>query len=140
VRDPAVPLFKDAAAAWRELHTNTVVNPKGKVFAPWGLDSAFLSTTVADTSAGLQITRQAIERDLGIDSPSIEDAKTVQALAAAVGRRAARLSAVAIAAIVIASERLEAHGATPEDDIVDVGVDGSLVEFYPGFENMMREA
>lgn len=27
-----------------------------------------------------------------------------------------------------------------EDEIVDIGVDGSLVEFYPGFEDYMREA
>ncbi len=27
-----------------------------------------------------------------------------------------------------------------EEEIVDVGVDGSLVEFYPGFEDYMREA
>jgi hexokinase len=30
--------------------------------------------------------------------------------------------------------------AVSEDDIVDVGVDGSLVEFYPGFEDYMRAA
>lgn len=30
--------------------------------------------------------------------------------------------------------------AVNEDEIVDVGVDGSLVEFYPGFEDTMREA
>jgi len=30
--------------------------------------------------------------------------------------------------------------AVNEDDVVDIGVDGSLVEFYPGFEDMMREA
>lgn len=28
----------------------------------------------------------------------------------------------------------------PESEIVDIGVDGSLVEFYPGFEDLMREA
>ena len=27
-----------------------------------------------------------------------------------------------------------------EDEMVDIGVDGSLVEFYPGFEEYMREA
>ncbi|RDW80138.1 phosphotransferase-1 [Coleophoma cylindrospora] len=27
-----------------------------------------------------------------------------------------------------------------EDDVIDIGVDGSLVEFYPGFEDYMREA
>jgi hexokinase len=30
--------------------------------------------------------------------------------------------------------------AVNEEDIVDIGVDGSLVEFYPGFEDEMREA
>jgi len=30
--------------------------------------------------------------------------------------------------------------AVNEDEIVDIGVDGSLVEFYPGFEDVMREA
>jgi hexokinase len=30
--------------------------------------------------------------------------------------------------------------AVNEEEIVDIGVDGSLVEFYPGFENYMREA
>ena len=27
-----------------------------------------------------------------------------------------------------------------EDDVVDIGVDGSLVEFYPNFEEYIREA
>lgn len=30
--------------------------------------------------------------------------------------------------------------AVNEDEIVDIGVDGSLVEFYPGFEECIREA
>ncbi|KAL3426574.1 hexokinase [Phlyctema vagabunda] len=30
--------------------------------------------------------------------------------------------------------------AVSEDDIIDIGVDGSLVEFYPGFEDYLREA
>lgn len=35
----------------------------------------------------------------------------------------------------------EASGLTiNEEDFVDIGVDGSLVEFYPGFEEYMREA
>jgi hexokinase len=36
--------------------------------------------------------------------------------------------------VVIATEKLK------EDEIVDIGVDGSLVEYYPGFEEMIREA
>lgn len=27
-----------------------------------------------------------------------------------------------------------------ENDIVDIGIDGSLIEFYPGFEAYIREA
>jgi hexokinase len=58
----------------------------------------------------------------------------VRKIAMAIGRRAARLSAVAIGAIVISSGRLAGS------DDIDIGVDGSLVEFYPGFEDYMREA
>jgi len=90
----------------------------------------------------------------------MEDAEAVKVMAGAVGRRAARLAAVAIGAVVINSGRLTTHsgsattekkdGVDPprgagseevsEDDIIDVGVDGSLVEFYPNFEDLMREA
>jgi hexokinase len=34
---------------------------------------------------------------------------------------------------VISSNKLN------EDEIVDIGVDGSLAEFYPGFEDYIRE-
>ena len=87
-----------------------------------------------DATPARQLVRQALERDLGVDAASLEDARAVQTLVAAVGRRAARLSAVAIGGVVKASRRL----AT--DEVVDVGVDGSLVEYYPGFEEEMREA
>ncbi len=49
------------------------------------------------------------------------------------GRRAARLSAVAIAAIVLQSGKLTESA----DELVDIGVDGSLVEHYPYFRDMM---
>lgn len=34
----------------------------------------------------------------------------------------------------------DASNTTREHDMIDVGVDGSLIEFYPGFETYMREA
>jgi hexokinase len=52
----------------------------------------------------------------------------------AIGKRAARLSAVALGAVVISTNKLK------EDEVVDIGVDGSLVEYYPGFEDYIREA
>jgi hexokinase len=48
---------------------------------------------------------------------------------------------LASAASATASKLANTAGlAVSEDDIVDIGVDGSLVEFYPGFEGYMREA
>jgi len=45
-------------------------------------------------------------------------------------------------AVSATTEKLaDAAGFTVnEDEIVDIGVDGSLVEFYPGFEDYMRES
>jgi hexokinase len=81
-----------------------------------------------------------LDKDLGIYAPSIEDAEAVKIMAGAVGRRAARLAAVAIGAIVIQSGRLGRSTGNEDEDMVDIGVDGSLVEFYPGFEDLIREA
>ena len=61
-------------------------------------------------------------------------------LVEAIGRRSARLSAVALAAIVISTGNAEGTANEEDDDVVDIGVDGSLVEYYPGFERYMREA
>jgi hexokinase len=135
LKNKNVALFSDENSSLNELHTTTNINSDSPLFKTWGLDSSFLSHTSGDNTDGLQITRQAIERDMGVDAPSIEDAQTIQKIAKAIGRRAARLSAVAVGAIVISSGKLAGS-----DEVIDVGVDGSLVEFYPGFEDYMREA
>lgn len=154
VKDPDCALFKDDDSSLNELHSTTNIDPSSPLFKVWGIDSSFLSLAVGDHE-GLHATRQALDKDLGVSAPSLEDAQAIKLLAAAVGRRAARLSAVAIAAIVINSGRLtlattvdkagidppRGPGSGPsEDEIIDIGVDGSLVEFYPGFEERMREA
>ena len=127
-------LFSDVSSGTNELHSTTTIAEDAALYARWGLDTSFLSLVKDDRTPARQIVRQALERDLGVDAASIEDARAVQTLVAAIGRRAARLSAVAIGGVVLASGRLET------DDVVDVGVDGSLVEYYPGFEEEMREA
>jgi len=138
--DKEVPLFEDGHSAANLLHTSTFVNQDSALHTLWGLDSSFLSTASADTSDGLRITRQAIHKDMAVHAPRVEDAEAVQLIAKAVGRRAARLAAVAIGAIVIASDELKKETGEIEDDVIDIGVDGSLVEFYPGFEEHIREA
>ena len=140
MEDTTVPLFKDENSSLNELHSTTSVSKHSPLFTRWGLDTSFLSVAHGDASPGLRMTRQALDRDLGVSAASVEDAEAIKVMAAAVGRRAARLSAVALAAVVVQSGRLDATSGDPEADVVDVGVDGSLVEFYPGFEDYVREA
>lgn len=150
-----VPLFRDENSGLNDVHSTTNIAENSNLYRIWGLDTAFLSLAAGDASQGLKTTRQALDRDLGISAASIEDAEAVRTIAAAVGRRAARLAAVAIAATVIRSGRLDVatvgsgsrldnpgnpNEGVAEEDIIDIGVDGSLVEFYPGFEELVREA
>ena len=146
VKDPAVPLFSDEHSAQNDVHSTTNIHEKSKLWEQWGLDTSFLSITSGDTSQGLKATRQCLDNDYGVSAPSAEDAEAVRLVASAIGKRAARLSAVAIAAVIISTGRLGDVSGSPnvtnvsEDDVVDIGVDGSLVEFYPSFEEYIREA
>lgn len=157
VKDDNLGLFADPNSSTNDLKTTTCLNADSPIYKQWGIDTSFLSTAHGDTSPGLRLTRQYLERELNIDSTSEEDAITVKEIASAIGRRAARLSTVAIGAVVLSSGKLSspslpaghkdssgAPSAVPvegqESETIDVGVDGSLVEFYPGFEEYMREA
>ena len=140
-QDSKNQLFKDESSASNDIHSTTQVNSDSKIFQQWGVDTSFLSTAEADNTSNLLLTRQALANDLNIDAASTEDARAVKALVHAIGKRSARLSAVAIAAVVIQTgNHVPRDGVSGEDDVVDVGVDGSLVEFYPGFEDEIRGA
>jgi len=98
------------------------------------MDTSFLSIVEEDQSDHLRITKQLLEKDLLVSGAATEDAIAIKMLVHAIGKRAARLDAVALGAVVIESKRLETEG------LADIGVDGSLVEYYPGFEDYIREA
>jgi hexokinase len=138
-----VPLFQDEDSSKNEMGTTTVINDKCALYGTNKVDSSILSTAAADITPDLRLTRHDIERELGVDNPSVEDAAAVKLIADAIGRRAARLAAVAIGAIVIQSGQLKpvADGAEITDlDVIDIGVDGSVVDYYPGFTELIREA
>jgi hexokinase len=137
VNNPAVALFSDESSASNDFSTTTMMSPSSGFLRKWGVDSSLLSIAHGDESEGLRITRQTLQRDYGVDGASAEDAEALKTIATAIGRRAARLAAVAIAAVVISSGRLT---STSSEENVDIGVDGSLVEFYPGFEAHIRTA
>ncbi|KAF2465965.1 uncharacterized protein BDR25DRAFT_294582 [Lindgomyces ingoldianus] len=166
LEDPSIPLFRDENSAQNDVHSTTQIHEGSGLWKQWGIDTSFLSICAGDHSPGYRMTRQTLDKDYGISAVSAEDAEAVRVIAAAVGRRAARLSAVAIAAIIIETGRLNAssttgtattekkagvelprgdfdsagRGEVPEEDVIDIGVDGSLVEFYPGFEDHVRQA
>jgi hexokinase len=132
--DEKIALFKDKSSADNDTSSTTTVANDSALYKQWGIDTSFLSIVEEDSSDHLRITKQTLERDLGVSAASTEDCVAVKALVHAIGKRAARLSAVALAGVIIGTDKLK------EDEIVDIGVDGSLVEYYPGFEDYIREA
>jgi len=164
VKHPEVPLFSDENSGSNDIHSTTCINDNSALFKKWGMDSSILSVAQGDKSASLMLTREFLDKDYGVYAASAEDAEAVKVIASAIGKRAARLAAVPIAAIVLSTGRLgkvattedkegiePSRGSGPsdegkkekgvrEEDVIDIGVDGSLVEFYPGFEDYIREA
>jgi len=132
--DEKVALFRDSTSADNDTASTTTVSADSPLYKQWGIDTSFLSIVEEDSSDRLRITKQTLEKELGVSAPSTEDCVAVKTLVHAVGKRAARLAAVALGGVVISTNKLQ------EDDVVDIGVDGSLVEFYPGFEDYIREA
>lgn len=137
-KDTKCQLFKDENSSTNNIHSTTTIAEDSALYKQWGVDTSFLSIVRADTTPGLQVTRQTLAHDLGIDAASSEDAEAVRLLVAAIGKRAARLSALALGGVIISTGNHVPKGG--EDDVVDIGVDGSLVEFYPGFEDHIWEA
>jgi hexokinase len=136
IRDEKISLFRDAnASTSSEWQANTCIGPESGVWRQWGVDTAIMSIAAADNTPELSSLRLELEAMLQIYSCSLEDAQALKAVAAAIGRRAARLSAVAVAAIALQSGQLDDAAV----EVVDVGVDGSLVEHYPYFRDMIFE-
>ncbi|KAM0561221.1 hypothetical protein ACHAPJ_003726 [Fusarium lateritium] len=129
-------LFKDLNSSFNDWGTTTNVAPTSGFLKPWGLDSSIMSIAAADNTPELSTLRQELENLLSVYTPSLEDAQAFKAVSNAVGRRAARLSAVAIGAIAINSGKLN----DLSEEVIDIGVDGSLVEHYPFFRDMIYEA
>ena len=131
-----VALFSDDNSSHNDWKSTTTISKDSGIYKQWGLDSSIMSVAASDTTPELSTLRQELEGHLQVYSPSLEDAHAFKIIAAAIGRRAARLSAVAVAAILIQTGSLgDSAGGEP----VDIGVDGSLVEHYPYFRDMIYE-
>lgn len=104
----------------------------------YGFDTAYISAIQADkedASSKTSATRKILTGTMGLadNNVSDEDVSAVRRICAVVAKRAARLSAVPIAATI-------RHTRADEKDAgkdIKVGVDGSVVEFLPGFKDEM---
>jgi len=137
-KDDKVQFFRTVDSSQHDWKTSTNVASDSAIFKQWGLDSAIMSTAAGDVSADLSKLRQDLETQVGIDSSTLADAQAFKAICGAVGRRAARLAAVAVGAIVLQTGKLT--DPELEGEAIDIGVDGSLVEHYPQFREMIYEA
>lgn len=132
----------------------------------YGFDTAYVSAVEGDTkeaSDPTNETRKVLVSTMGLRDQYISerDIQTVRKVCKIVSTRAARLSATAIATTLIHTgnvqsknspkgtekeaqeardENEKANGKEVEDEGVEVGVDGSVVEFLPFFQERMREA
>jgi hexokinase len=138
LNNPKVSFFKDENSSSNDRGSVTIISKDSGLYKQWGLDTAIMSTAELDQDAELSGLRQALENTLEVYAPAYEDALAFKKIAHAIGRRAARLSAVAIGAIILQTGKLD--DLELKDEPIDVGVDGSLVEHYPGFRPMIYEA
>ena len=98
--------------------------------------------------ARLERVRQVViaKLELPAEAVSLRDAAIVRRVVAMVAGRAAKLSGAAIAATMVQTERAVLGGGPPppakkgEETRIGVGVDGSLIQFYPNYERSMRES
>ncbi|GAB5587874.1 glucokinase [Umbelopsis nana] len=97
----------------------------------WGFETTYMSTIEADDSPTLEQTKRILSSTLNIPRVSEVDCRIVKRVCELVGTRAARLAAAAIAGIVRQIDCVE--------EGCDIGIDGSLYEFYPSFEQRIEQ-
>ncbi|KAG0021380.1 glucokinase [Podila clonocystis] len=96
----------------------------------WSFDTAYMSVIEADATLGLENTGHVLGTVAQVSESTLVDRQIVKTVVQLVGRRAARLSSMALAGIV---DHLGLSSTGPIK-YVAIGVDGSLYQFYPDFE------
>ncbi|KAG0252462.1 glucokinase [Mortierella polycephala] len=123
----------------------------------WAFETKYMSDIEKDSSSTLIPIAQVLEQKLGIYLNTQVDREIVKFVCQLVGKRAARLSAMATAAVIrqgLAHGALHSHGyplkldldekddadkGTGSSEAIRVGIDGSVFEHYPHFKERMQE-
>lgn len=111
-----------------------IIETNDALSRPWSLDTSVPSNIDGDVTDTLIETDGIIKTMLGYQT-TLEQRKAIQILAKAIGKRSAYLSAVPLAGLILHTKAVEKF-----EGEIDVGADGSVVEHYPNFEQMIREA
>ncbi|KAJ1815351.1 hypothetical protein LPJ56_004594 [Coemansia sp. RSA 2599] len=90
-------------------------------------DTAYMSEIVADDSDDLHVVKTVLESTLDIPPTTLTDRQVVKSVCDMIGTRGVRLSAAAMSAVLLARPELMKSD-------VSVGIDGSMYQFYPNFE------
>lgn len=107
------------------------VSMSSNLYLRGSLDSSLLSYLEGDLDPNLVRSRSRIKEWIEVPEVSLEEARAIRFIAKAIAQRAARLSSVALGAVIVQTNCL----AKCENNLqrIDIGLDGSLVELYPGF-------
>lgn len=102
---------------------------------PWQIDGEVLSYIQIDDSTDLKMSELVLQNHLRLPTTK-QERLVIQALTRAISHRAAYLSAVPLAAI---TKRVAPQYENDDKDF-EFGLDGSVIEFYPGFQQAVMEA
>ncbi|KAG0366286.1 hypothetical protein BC939DRAFT_436784 [Gamsiella multidivaricata] len=129
----------------------------------WSFETKFMSAIEDDTTGSLIPIAQVLEQELDLYINTQADREIVKFVCQLVGTRAARLSAMATAAVIRQGldkgmlrnhgyplklsiheeERVDQNGASKGADanreLIQVGIDGTVFEHYPRFEERMKQ-
>ncbi|ANB12123.1 glucokinase [Sugiyamaella lignohabitans] len=105
----------------------------GKLSVAWSADSSVPALIDGDSSSDLSLAGNTIKEAFGYET-TLEERKQIQRVARAIGKRSGYLSAIPLAGLIIHTKALEKF------DKIDIGADGSVVEFYPHFQEYIHDA
>lgn len=109
----------------------------------YGFDTAYMSTLEADRDPGSASspTAKLLETlNIAPENQTPADREILQAVCQIVGKRAAKLSACALAAIATHTGFASISDAEQTSHKIDAGIDGTVFEHYPHFKDRMLDA
>ncbi|KAG6849636.1 hypothetical protein H0H93_006759 [Arthromyces matolae] len=136
-------IMSDIEEAWEGPNRSLSGNQPAPEFAKF--DATVLPPNI---SKKLERIRSVVVKQLGFKDSDVtlKDAAIVRWACSLVARRAALLSGVAVATVLIQTGRAsfaDEEGkfvSRTDTEKIPVGVDGSLIEHYPNFERTLRES